>query len=163
MARSFLLVPLSLAAVCISSVFAGDAPPLSRDLQRQLTSEYPNDKVVNWCSGKFVGKETNAVAVLRVDSKREFLVVWVTPPGSIQELDSVPQADAASAFELQCLDAKQAEERQQILRNSEAITSSLKVLKGHGAVCYFTDNTTAKCWSLDRTSGRLIEVGGWQT
>jgi len=38
------------------------------------------------------------------------------------------------------------------------------VPKGAGAVCYFTDDTTAKCWSDGRKkAGDLIEVGGWIT
>ncbi len=161
MARKALI--FTLVVLFIGSAFGGDKPPLSSEIQKQLSTKYPKHTVVNWCSGKFVGKETNAVAVLRDPAKKEYLVVWAMSPGGIQELDAVPQTDSSPEFELQCMDAKEAKETQNTLEHSEAITSSLKVLKGLGAVCYFIDENIANCWSLDRPSGRLIRIGAWET
>lgn len=136
-------------------------PP--REIQQQLAKKYPKQAMVNWCGGRFLGKPANAVAVVHDAAKKTFLVVWISPAGEAQELDSVAQSGADSKFELQCLDASQAKEREDVLQHSEAIESSLQVPTGEGAARYFTDTTTAKCWSLDRTSGKLKEVGGWIT
>ncbi len=163
MALKSLLLSLAAAALCFTAAVGGDRPPLARNIQQQLTSKYLNHRIVNWCSGKFVGREKDAVAALLNPTKKQLLVLWVMAPDTIQELDTIEQTGVNSAFELQCLDAKQVRRRQDTLRNSETITNSLKVPNGAGALCYFTDNTTAKCWSLDRASGRLTEVGGWQT
>ncbi len=161
MARKVLVFTLSF--ILIGSAFGGDQQPLSGEIKKQLSTKYPNHKVVNWCTGKFVGKEADAVAVLRDESKKQFLVLWVMSQGGIQELDSVAQTDSPTEFELQCMDAKEAKETQDTLQHSEGISSSLKVLKGLGAVCYFIDQNVANCWSLDRPSGHLVRIGAWET
>lgn len=162
MVRKALIFAIGIAF--ISGAFGGDRPPLSPEIQHQLTAKYPHAKVVNWCSGKFVGKDADAVTVLQDESKKQFLIMWVMSQGGIQELDSVAQTDLPTTeFELQCMDAKKAKDMQDTLQDSEGISSSLKVLKGLGAVCYFIDCCIANCWSLDRASGRLIRVGGWET
>ncbi len=151
------------ALTSVNSGAAQDKPAPSRVIQQKLTHKYPGQKIVNWCSGKFVGRDADAVAVLHNQAKKQFLVVWVMSNAGIQELDSVAQDESDPGFELQCLDAKEAKERQADFQTLEAIEGSLEAPEGLGAVCYFTDSTSAKCWSLDRASGRLVEVGGWQT
>lgn len=140
----------------------GDQPSIGREIQQKVIKNYPNHKIVNWCSGKFAGRELDAVVVLRNPAKKEFLVLWVMSQGGIQELDSVPQTDATD-FELECLNAKDAKQLQDTLEASEGISSSVKIPEGSGAVCYFIDEAIANCWSLDSTSGRLVRVGAWET
>src|SRR5262245_38100009 len=161
MARKALV--FAIVVLLISGAYGGEQPPLSPGIQQQLTAKYPNQKLVNWCSGKFVGKDTNAIAVLRDESKKQFLVLWVMPPGGIQELASVAQFDTSNEFDMQCLNAKEAKEVEYTSQHSETIHSDMKVLKGLGAVCYFIDNTTSDCWSLHRSSGKLVKIGGWLT
>jgi hypothetical protein len=167
MARKYLIfafnVALFLPAVSISSAFGGNPSPVSPEIQQRLTKKYPNQKMVNGCNGKFLGKESDAVAVLHNPAKKEFLVVWVMSQGEIQELAPVAQTDTSAELELQCMDAKEAKERQDALKDSEGISSSLAIPKGSGAVCYFINYTEANCWTLDRASGRLIRAGGWET
>ncbi len=152
---------LCVSAVCVDNVFAADQEMLNNDVQQLLADKYPNHKIVKSCSGSFVGKPTDAIAVVNNAAKKEFIVLWVMSDGNIQQLDAVTQAEPE--FELQCLDAKEAKEREHDVHTTDTITGTLKALKGLGAVCYFSDDTTAKCWSLDRASGRLIEIGGWLT
>ena len=150
-----------LSEICARQAYGADQAVLGDDLQQLLVKKYPNHQVVKSCSGKFVGKQSDTVAILRNQAKKEFLVLWVRSNGNIQQLDSVMQAEPD--FDLQCLDAKEAKKQEYIVYHTETIEGTLKVRNGLGAVCYFTDNTTAKCWSLDRASGRLIEIGGWLT
>jgi hypothetical protein len=156
-------IALFFPAISVSSGFGGDQSPLSPEIQKRLSKTYPNLKIVNGCSGKFVGKETDAITVLHNRAKKEFLVVWVMLEGHIQELDSVSQADSSTEFDLQCLSPKEAKELEDTLQRSEGVTSSVKIPKGSGAVCYFIDSAVANCWSLDRASGRLIRAGAWET
>lgn len=152
-----------MAAILLTMTgLAADRPTAPRRTQQQLARAYPHQRVVNWCGGAFLGDRAGTIAVLLDEPHQQFKVLWVLPSG-IQELDSVSRSAAIREFELQCLNPKAAAERQRVLRNSEAIESSLQVPAGQGAVCYFTDKTSAKCWSRDRRSGHLIEVGGWQT
>ena len=150
-----------LSNVGVQDAFGADQAVLSSDMQQLLVKKYPNHKVVNSCSGKFVGKPSDAAAVLRDAAKKEFLVLWVMSDGKIQQLDSV--TGTVPDVELQCFDAKEAKKQEYAIYHTPTIEGDLKVRKGLGAVCYFTDDTTAKCWSLDRASGRLIEIGGWIT
>lgn len=153
-----------LAALCSANPGAGEEKPApSRVIQQKLTHKYPGQKIVNWCSGKILGRGADAVAVLHNQAKKQFLVLWVTSNAGIQELDSVAQDESDPGFELQCLDANEAKQRKTDFQTLEAIEGTLEAPEGLGAVCYFTDSTSAKCWSLDRASGRLVEVGGWQT
>ncbi len=161
MARKALI--FALGVLFIGSAFGGDQPPLSGEIQKQLSTKYPQHKVVSWCSGNIVGTETNAAVALRDRSKKDYLVVWGMAQAGIQELASVEQTDASAEFELDCYDAKGAKEIEDTLQHSEGISSSLKVLKGLGAVCYFIDQNVANCWSLDRPSGRLVRIGAWET
>jgi hypothetical protein len=143
------------------NAFGADQAVLSNDVQQLLANKYPNHKLVKSCSGSFVGKHDDAIAVLRSEARKEFVVLWVMSDGKTQELDVVTQAEPE--FELQCMDAKEAKEREHDVHTTDTITGTLKARKGLGAVCYFSDDTTAKCWSLNRASGRLIEIGGWLT
>lgn len=152
---------LFLSSVCVHDAFGAEQAVLSNDMQQLLTKNYPSHKVVNSCSGNFVGKPSDAVAVLRDDAKKELLVLWVMSDGNIQQLDSVMQAEPDIG--LQCFDAKEAKKQEYAIYHTPTIQGDLKARKGLGAVCYFTDNTTARCWSLDRTSGRLTAIGGWIT
>ncbi len=165
MVRKFLSsafgMALLLASAFISTASSSDQPIVSRKIEQTLTSKYPSHKLVNACSGKFVGRANDAVAVLHNQAKKEFLVVWVTSQGAVQVLDSVTQTEPE--FEIECMDAKEAKEREYDVHHTETIEGSLRVPKGLGAVCYFIDETTAKCWTLDHASGRLMEIGGWQT
>lgn len=150
-----------LSSVCGNDAFGADQAVLSNDMQQLLIKKYPDHTVVNSCSGKFVGRPSDAVAVLRNQAKKEFLVLWVMSDGNIQQLDSV--TEGVPDVGLQCFDAKEAKKQEYEIYHTPTIEGDLKVRKGMGAVCYFTDNTTAKCWSLDRASSRLIEIGGWIT
>lgn len=152
---------LFLSSVCVHDAFGAEQAVLSNDMQQLLTKNYPSHKVVNSCSGNFVGKPSDAVAVLRDDAKKELLVLWVMSDGNIQQLDSVMQAEPDIG--LQCFDAKEAKKQEYAIYHTPTIQGDLKARKGLGAVCYFTDNTTARCWSLDRASGRLTAIGGWIT
>jgi hypothetical protein len=153
---------LFLPVISIGTAVGADQPSVSSEIREKLAKNYPNQKIVNWCSGNFAGKATDAIAVLRNQAKKQFLVVWVMS-GDIQELDTVAQTDSSSEFELQCLNPKDAKELQDTLQHSEGINSSVEIPKGSGAVCYFTDATVANCWSLNRASGRLVRVGAWET
>lgn len=150
-----------LSSVCVHDAFGAEQAVLSNDMQQLLIKKYPNHKLVNSCHGTFVGKPSDAVAVLHNEAKKEFLVLWVMSSGNIQQLDSVMQAQAD--FELQCFDTKEAKKQEYLVFHTPTIEGDLKVRKGQGTVCYFTDDTTAKCWSLDRASGQLIAIGGWIT
>jgi hypothetical protein len=156
-----LAVTLFLSTLCVHNVFAADQRVLSDDMQQLLADKYPNHKVVKSCSGNFVGKPIDAIAVINNAARKEFIVLWVMSDENIQQLDSVTQAEPE--FELQCMNAKEVKEREHDVHTTDTIIGTLKALKGLGAVCYFSDDTTAKCWSLDRATGRLIEIGGWQT
>ncbi len=166
MARKSLMLPfvavLFFSVARISNAFGADQPPISREIRQKVAVKYANQKIVNWCSGRFVRKDTDAVVVLHNQSKKEFLVIWVMT-GGIQELDRVPQTDSSSEFELQCMNPNEAKELQDTLRHSGAVTSSVEIPKGAGAVCYFIDETIANCWSLDRATGQLARVGAWET
>lgn len=87
MARRALI--FALGVLFVGSAFGGDQRPLSSEIQKQLSTKYPNHKVVNWCSGKFVGKEQDAVAVLRDESKKQFLVLWVMSQGGMRGMVDV--------------------------------------------------------------------------
>ena len=167
MARKHLAFTFGIAlfflAVSISSAFGGNQAPVSPEIHQRLAKTYPNLKMVNGCSGKFVGKETDAIAVLHNPVKKEFLVVWVMSQGKVQELDSVAQTGSSTEFELQCLSPREAKGLQDTLQKSEGVSSSVKIPKGSGAVCYFIDSAVANCWSLDRASGRLVRAGAWET
>ncbi len=156
-----LAVTLFLSMFCVHNIFAADQGGLSDKMQHLLADKYPNHKVVKSCSGNFVGKPTDAIAVINNAANKEFIVLWVMSDGNIQQLDAVIQAEPE--FELQCMDAKEAKGREHDVHTTDTIVGTLKALKGLGAVCYFSDDTTAKCWSLDRATGRLIEIGGWLT
>jgi hypothetical protein len=156
---AFVLV-FFLSSVCVHDAFGAEQAVFSNEVKQLLIKNYPNHKVVNSCSGAFVGKPSDAVAVLRNEAKKEILVLWVMSNGNIQQLDSVT---AVPDVEPKCWDAKEAKRREYDLHHTESIEAWLKVRTGLGALCYFTDNTTAKCWSLDRASGRLTEIGGWMT
>ncbi len=163
--RSFILAfaaMLFVLAFRISDAFGADPPPISREIQQRVLTKHAGHKIVNWCSGTFVRKDTDAVVVLQNQSTKEFLVVWVMP-GGIQELDRVQLTDSSSEFELQCMNPKEAKELQDTLRHSEGISTSVEIPKGAGAVCYFIDETVANCWSLDRATGELVRVGAWET
>ncbi len=152
---------LFLSTFCVYNVFAADQGALSDDMQQLLADKYPNHKVAKSCSGTFVGKPNDAIAVINNGAKKEFIVLWVMSNGNVQQLDSVIQAEPE--FEMQCMNAKEAKEREHDVHTTDTIVGTLRALKGLGAVCYFSDDTTAKCWSLDRATGRLIEIGGWLT
>ncbi len=153
---------LLLSLVCLHDAHGAGQPPVSPKTQQRLAAKYPNQKVVNWCSGAFAGKEINAsVVVLHDQKKKEFLVLWLMAK-DIQELDTIPQTEASSDFELQCMNAKEAKELQDTLQNSEGISSSVEIPKDAGAVCYFIDPAIANCWSLDRATGQLVRVGAWE-
>lgn len=156
-----LALTLFLSSLCVHNAVAADQRVLSDDMQQLLADKYPNHKIVKSCSGSFVGKPIDAIAVVNNAAKKEFVVLWMMADGNIQQLESVTQAEAE--FELQCLDAKEVKEREHDVHTTNTIVGTLKALKGLGAVCYFSDDTTAKCWSLDRATGRLIGIGGWQT
>jgi hypothetical protein len=159
---SVLGIVLLPSSALISTAFGTDQPPVSPEIQQKLAKKYPNQKIVNWCSGRFLGKNTDAVAVLRNQARKEFLVVWVMTEG-IQELDTVAQSDSSSEFELQCINAKEAKELQHTLQHSEGISSSVEIPTAAGAVCYFIDATVANCWSLNLSTGGLVRVGAWET
>lgn len=140
---------------------ATDAPKSA--VKKALAKKYPREAIVNWCDGNFLGKPGDIVAVLSDESRKQFRVVWVTTHKNIQELQSVSRFSPDASFELKCLDATKAKELQNTLRTSESIVDFLKIPEGAGALCYFTDYTTAQCWSADKKSDTLIDAGGWQT
>jgi hypothetical protein len=156
-----IVVALVVSVVVVNNALAADQAVLSEEMQNAVSNKYPNHKLVKSCSGDFVGKHDNAIAIVHNEASKEFVVLWIMSDGNIQQLDAVTQAEPE--FELQCVDAKEAKEREHDVHTTDTITGTLKALKGLGAVCYFSDDTTAKCWSLDRASGRLIEIGGWLT
>lgn len=156
-------IALLIPVVSVSGAFGGDRPSINPEVQQTLAKNYPNHKMVHWCSGKFAGKSADAIVVLHNLAKKEFLVVWVMSQGGIQELDTVAPTATNTDVDLDCMNAKDAKELQDTLDTSEAITSSVKVPKGSGAVCYFVDENVSTCWSLDRASGRLVRIGGWET
>lgn len=80
----------------------------------------------------------------------------------IQELDVVKKFNEEK-FELQCMDAKEASALKKSLSNSEGIHDFMKLPIDSGALCYFIDETTTKCWSQDVKTKSLVNIGGWQT
>lgn len=157
------LLLLSSLACWVASVAAEEHSKPGPALQQKLAGKYPGQRLLNSCDGAFLGRRGDAVVALYDAAEKRVTVAWAPRQGEIQQLDSLAEQGEAKDFELQCHSAKQVDELRQTLRSSETIENFLKVPAGAGAVCYFTDQTTAKCWALDAKSGKLIEAGGWQT
>ena len=153
------------------NAYAGEV--ISPAVRNALAAHYPHQRISNACAGRFIGAKSSYVVALQDPVQRTFTIVWVKADGEIQQLDSISGEAAATIsgqknpgaapFELQCMDAKQAREFIKRGANSEALDFRVRVRSGAGAVCYFTNATTADCWTLDRRTGALVGAGGWQT
>lgn len=113
------------------------------------------------CSGDFLELKGEAVVVTSVD-KKIYKVTWINTKGEKRELDSINKFNDEQ-FELQCMNAKEALAHEKSINESEGIHGFLKMQKGSGLLCYFTDQTQAKCWAYDKTKKALVEAGGWST
>lgn len=156
-------VLFSLLAPYSASTPADQDGKLDPALQRKVISQYPGQRLVNSCDGAFLRRHGDAVVALYDAANKRVTVAWVTRRGEMQKLDSVPAPGESKDFELKCMNPKQVRELKETLRSSETIEDFLRIPASAGAVCYFTDQTTTKCWSLDAKSGKLEEAGGWQT
>lgn len=137
------------------------AQGLADKVKDALAAKYPGEQIVASCSTAILGNTRDVFAALYGAHDKRIRVISVMQNGGTREIDVVP-ATRGSSFELQCLNAKEAKQRKKVLGESETIRDFLRVPAGRGAVCYFTSDTETKCWSKDK-SGKLIEVGGWQT
>ncbi len=119
------------------------------------------DPIVS-CSAKFAGLPNDTIVVNFDKATSHYKVLWVNAKKESKTLDTVKKTDD-SKFEIQCLDAKGAEEIKKNVSNSEIIHDFLKIPKDKGALCYFVDDTMTKCWSYDEKTKTFINAGGWQT
>ena len=155
------------ALVAISSLLLTlSADPAEKTLDNKvrhaIAMRYPGEQIVASCGGAFLGKPHDAAIALHHPTQKQFRVVWVGADGTVRELQSMAAFGKESEFELQCLNAPQAEKLKQTLRQSEAVRDFLRLLAGKGMLCYFVEQTQTQCWSIT-SKGNWIDAGGWQT
>ncbi len=115
------------------------------------------------CDGSYLDNK-NYKFVVHFNKKKNFYeVFWTDKINKTMTLvDSVAKTNI-SKIELNCFNAKQAQEHKQALQNSEIIHNFLNFKKGQGLICYFIDDTTSRCWTAKKNSKVLLSAGGWQT
>lgn len=114
------------------------------------------------CPAKFANLPNDSINVVFDKAASMFTIQWVNAKKEVKELGKVKKF-SDEKFELQCMDAKEAEGRVKDLNEAEGIHSFIKIPKGKGGVCYFVDETMTKCWSYDEKTKSFVDAGGWQT
>lgn len=122
-------------------------------------SAFANTEVAK-CAGDFMGLKGESVNV--TTDKKVFRVTWINVKGEKRELDSIKKFNDEQ-FELQCMNAKDALAHEKSINESEGIHGFLRNPLKSGLLCYFIDETQAKCWAYDKTKKALVEAGGWST
>ena len=124
-----------------------------------LLKKYPRHSVAASCSANFLNRPDQEIVVVLHETTYRVLLVGKNE--EIKEIDSLPKR-SNEKFEIQCMSSKEATEHKKVTEGSEGVHSFLKFPKGNGILCYFIDETTAKCWT-NKNNTDLVEAGGWQT
>jgi hypothetical protein len=114
------------------------------------------------CPGTILELKNESAQVTYDKAASTFSVKWVNAKKKTAVLDTVKKFND-EPFELQCMTGKEVLDTKKSLADSEGIHDFLKVPKGQGAFCYFTDETTTTCWTYDKKKKAFVNAGGWQT
>lgn len=137
----------------VQPALAGSSSSLNKELGRVTVAS---------CSGSFLGLNDESVVVTFDKASSSYKILWIDVKKQETVLSTIKKYNDEK-FELQCMATKEASDTKKSLAKSEGVHDFLEFAAGNGLLCYFTDETTAKCWTYDKKKKSLVDAGGWQT